>query len=173
MARMVSRSRPREGRGIGEILSEYIVFILMGVGIIAGAYWYFMVYQKSAGVALSHFLSAVNAGNVDSQYALISASSKADYKNKYTYDDKCPFAHGFSARLQNFSIDKLTESGDKADVDVTTTVRKTGQELVQTGSDNFKDHYILRKEADGWKVDLHSSWDTINTKGAASRFQAF
>src|SRR5579871_6183193 len=115
MARMVSgRPRHREGRGLGEILSESAIFIMMGIGLVLGAYWYFMIYLKSPQVALQGFISALNSGNADAQYSYLADSTKKmpEVGSKENYSDKSPLAHGLAARVTSFSIKNQTQSGD-------------------------------------------------------------
>ena len=158
MARAVSRQRRKEGRGIGEILSEYFVYIVAFIGLILLANWYFRVYLRSPQTALLSFLGAVKSGSVDKQYDLIADSTKrAGFPTQEAYDRKSPLAHGLSGRLAEYQITNLKESADKATADVTMTVRKTGQELYQAGTDQFKDIYLLQKESSGWKVALEQS----------------
>lgn len=158
MSRMVSgRPKQREGRGLGETLSESFIFILMGVGLVAGAYWYFMIYQKSPQVALQGYLGALNSGNIEAQFNKLSENTKSKFKSKDDYDNKVPIAHGLAARIANFSIKNGVLSGDKWEGDVTMNVRQKTENLLATGSDSFNDHYVLVKEATGWKVDLVAS----------------
>jgi hypothetical protein len=157
MARTIRPARRREGRGIGEILSEYFIYIVALIGIILLARWYFMVHLKSPQTALLGFLGAVKSGNVDKQYDLVAASTKRIWPTKRDYDRQCPLAHGLSGRLAEYTITKMTDSGDKAEADVTLSVRKEGQELYQAGADKFKDKYVLARESGEWKVALDAS----------------
>ena len=166
MARTIRPIRRREGRGIGEIMSEYFIYVVAVIGLLFLARWYFFVYLKSPQTALLSFLGAVKSGNVDTQYDLISAGSKQSWPSQRDYDSKCPLAHGLSGRLAEYTITKLTDSGEKAEADVTLSIRKTGEELYQAGTDKFKDHYILQKESGAWKVALNAS--TVNSAQAAS-----
>lgn len=168
MARMVSRKPTKEGKGIGEVISESIVYIVVLAALAFAGRWYFFVYRASPGFALQQFLGAVNAGNYKGQYTLLSIDNKTTYPSAGSYSDKSPLAHGLSARIQNYSIDKVAESGDKADADVTLNVRKTTDSLLTTESEKFTDHYVLRKETDGWKVSLKDS--KITMMGSASRY---
>ena len=165
MARTVRPVRRREGRGIGEIMSEYFIYVVAVIGLLFLARWYFFIHLRSPQTALLSFLSAVKSGKVDAQYDLISASSKQTWPTEREYDRKCPLAHGLSGSLSEFTITKLTDSGEKAEADVTLSVRKQGQELYQAGADNFKDHYVLMKEGGSWKVALNAS--TVNSVSAA------
>ena len=165
MARTMRPVRRREGRGIGEIMSEYFIYVVAFIGLLLVARWYFFVHLRSPQTALLSFLGAVKSGNVDRQYDLISASARQSWPTKKAYDDKCPLAHGLSGRLAEYTIDKLTDSGQRAEADVTLAVRKTGQELYQAGSDKYKDHYVLLKENGSWKVALDAS--TVASAGAA------
>ncbi len=59
--------------------------------------------------------------------------------------------------MSGSSITKLTDLGNKAEADVALTVRKSGESLIQASSDSYTDHYVLRREVEGWKVDLGAS----------------
>src|SRR3954449_11238083 len=99
MARtMNARPRRKEGRGLGETLSESLIFILMAVGLIAAGYWYFAIYKKSPQVALQNFLGYVNSGSPEGQYSFLADSSKKYFGTEKDYQDKYPLAYGLSAR---------------------------------------------------------------------------
>lgn len=166
MARTVRPVRRREGRGIGEIMSEYFIYVVIIIGLLLLARWYFFVHLRSPQTALLGFLGAVKSGNVDKQYDLITAASKQGWPTKQDYDRKCPLAHGLSGRLAEYTITKLTDSDTKAEADVTLSIRKQGEELYQAGTDKYKDHYVLLKEGGEWKIALNSS--TVNSIQAAS-----
>ena len=166
MARVVGRARRREGRGIGEFLAESFIYIVIAAVVAFAGYRYFFVYQRSPQAALLNYLGNAKAGKVDAQYALLTQNTKSQFKSKDDYDDKWPLAHGLSGRMIDYKVEKLTEMGDKAEADVTISIRKPGQELYQTGADNASDHYVLRKDAEGWKVDLVAS--NIKSKNFAS-----
>jgi hypothetical protein len=157
MARVVGRARQREGRGIGERLAESVVYIIIIAIVAVAAHRYFFVYLKSPSAALLKYLGAAKAGDVNTQYSLITDSSKARFKNKDEYDDRFPLAHGLQGRMIDYKIEKMTELAEKAEADVTISIRKSGQELYQAGSDNTKDHYVLRKDSSGWKLALDAS----------------
>ena len=169
MARSVRPVRRREGRGIGEILSEYFIYIVALVGLVLLANWYFRIHLKSPQTALLSFLGAVKSGNVDRQFDLISSSTKAQFPTKRDYDRKNPMAHGLSGRLAEYTVTKMTDTGDKAEADVTLSIRKEGQELYQAGADAFKDNYVLKKEGGEWKIALDAS--TLQSVNAASQFR--
>lgn len=153
MARTVSsRPRYREGRGLGEILSESLIFILMAVGLVAAGYWYFMVYRKSPQVALQNYLGAVNSGNTEAQYTYLSETSKKLIGSKDHYSDKFPLAYGMAARITNYSFSNATLSVDSWTADVNMNVRKKTSDLLNTATDSYTDKYVLRKESDGWKI---------------------
>jgi len=149
---MAGAPRRREGTGLGERLSESFIFILIGIGLVAGGYWYFMVYKKSPQVALQNYLGAVNSGNPEAQYAYLAESSKSKFGSKDSYSDKWPFAFGLSARIATFSFKNAVLSGDKWTTDVDMSIRKKTAELLNTATDNYTDHYELHKESDGWKI---------------------
>ncbi len=171
MARSVRPVRRREGRGIGEILSEYFIYVVAFVGLVLLARWYFFVHLKTPNTALLSFLGAVKSGNVDKQYELISASTKRLWPTKRDYDRKCPIAHGLSGTLADYTITKMTDSGEKAEADVSLSIRKEGQELYQAGANQFKDHYILTKEGGAWKIALDAS--TMQSASAATERRGF
>lgn len=163
MARMVSRTQRKEGTGIGERMAESAVFIAVLIVIAFAARWYFFVYQKSPQVAIQNFFGAVNSGNVDTQYNMLTSEAKSAIGSKSDYDDKFPLAHGFSARMTNVTVTKMTEAGDTADADLSMTIRKNvgdqsgavpGSSLTSAGTDNFTEHLTLKKESDGWKIAL-------------------
>src|SRR5687768_8695751 len=171
MARSVRPVRRREGRGIGEIMSEYFIYVVVFIGLILLARWYFFVHLKAPQTALLSFLGAVKSGNVDRQYDLVSSSTKRIWPTQRDYDRKCPISHGLSGTLADYTITKMTDSGEKAEADVTLSIRKAGQELYQAGADQFKDHYILFKEGGAWKVALDAS--TIRSAAAATERRSF
>jgi hypothetical protein len=178
MARMVSRTRQQEGRGIGERMAESAVFIVIAVVIAFAARWYFFVYQKSPQVAVQSFFGAVNSGNVDTQYNLLTSDAKAAIGSKNDYDDKFPLAHGFSARMANVTVTKMTEAGDTADADLSLAIRKNvgdqsstapGSSLTSAGTDSFTEHLSLKKESDGWKIALDKA--KLSFLGTARTFR--
>ena len=171
MARSVRPVRRREGRGIGEILSEYFIYIVAFIGLVLLARWYFVVHLRAPSTALLSFLGAVKSGNVDRQFDLIAASTKRMWPTQRDYDRKCPIAHGLSGTLADYTITKMTDTGNKAEADVTLTIRKEGQELYQAGLSQFKDHYILLKEGGAWKIALDAS--TMQSASAATERRGF
>ena len=171
MARMVSRKTTKEGRGIGEFISESIVWILIVAGLIGAAWWYFMIYRKSPGFVLQSFMGAMNSGNYKAQYDLLSSNTKTAHRSARAYETRWKMARGLSARIQNYTIDKMTESGAKAEADLSVSVRKSTESLLSAESEKFTDHYVLKKEADGWKVDLANS--KINVEQTASTYQSY
>src|SRR5439155_14633479 len=127
-------------------------FILIGAALIAAGYWYFVIHMRSPETALSKYIGAINSGNVDAQYDLLATSTKNRYyPSKEAYDDKWPLSHGLSARVASTSILKKTETGDKFEADVIMTVRKETSDLLATGTESLTDHYVLKKQPDGWK----------------------
>jgi hypothetical protein len=163
---MSARPRRREGRGLGEMLSESLIFVLMAVGLVAAGYWYFAIYRKSPQVALQNFLGYVNAGNPAGQYSYLADSSKKFFGSEDAYKNKYPLAYGLSARLASFSFKNEKLDGDAWQTDVVMNVRKKTAELLNTASDTYTDHYVLRKEPDGWKIVLEKSKiDQSKTEG--------
>jgi hypothetical protein len=163
MARIVGRSRPRSGRGIGERMSEIVVWVIILAGLVYGVRYYFFVYRKSPGPALQGFISAVNAGRPESQYEMLASSTRQMFGSLRNYEKEWNQAHGFAARIANYVIMDLKQSGDTAQAEVQVTVRKetSGRanpgELLNVGTDQFTDHYTLTRESDGWKVVLEKS----------------
>ena len=157
MSRVVARARHREGRGIGEILAESFIYIVIAAILAFAGHRYFLVYLKSPTAALLKYLGASKSGDVNTQYALLTESAKSRFRSKDEYDDKFPLAHGLTGRVIDYKIDKITETGDKAEADVTISIRKGGQELYQASADTTSDHYVLKKDADGWKLALDAS----------------
>lgn len=155
--RMAGRPRRREGRGLGETLSESFIFILMAVGLVAAGYWYFSVYRKSPQVALQGFLGYVNSGNPEGQYSYLSDSSKKLFTSKDNYSEKYPLAYGLSARLSSYSFRNEKLSDDIWKADVIMNIRKKTSELLNTASDTYTDHYVLHKESEGWKILIEKS----------------
>src|SRR5436190_2347581 len=125
MARSIRPTRRKEGRGIGEILSEYFIYIVAVIGLLLLARWYFFVHLRSPDTALLSFLGAVKSGNVDRQFELIAASSKQAWPTRKEYEKQCPLAHGLSSRLAEYTIEKMTDTGQRAEADVTLSVRKS------------------------------------------------
>jgi hypothetical protein len=157
MGRTLSRSRPRQGKGVGEFISESIIYIIVIAAVVVAGRWYFFVYQRSPSAALLRFLGASKAGDVKTQYDMISSAAKQAVGSQDKYDDNYPLAHGLGGHIQDYKIEKLTEAGESAEADVTMTVRKAGQEIYQAGADNFNDHFVLKKENDAWKIALEAS----------------
>jgi hypothetical protein len=167
MARIVRRRRLRDGTSLGEQIVERLVITLLLAALAYGAYWYFTEYRRSPQVALGAFLGAVKAGNVERQYSLLAESTKRVFPTRATYDQQSPLAHGLTARIQSFTIGKPKESPNRWEADVTLSIRKTGQALYQAGSDQFTDHYVLKREADEWKVVLEEC--RLNSLQVASK----
>lgn len=167
MARIVRRQRLRDGTGLGEQIVERLVIALILAAIVYGAYWYFAVYRRSPQAALGAFLGAVKAGNVDNQYALLAESTKRAFPSRAAYDKQSPLAYGLTARIQSFTIGKPRQSPDRWEADVTLSIRKTGQALYQAGADRFTDHYVLKREPDGWKIALEEC--RLNSLQVASK----
>lgn len=158
MSRMMGRPRRiREGRGIGEILSEGLVYILIVGALIGGGVWYKVVYLATPGVALSGYLTAVNKGDIKSQYWYLSASTKKLTGDIDQYESQFKMSHGLVARVPSFAVTELKVSGDQAELEARLDVRRTGQELYQATADSFTDRYLLRRETEGWKVVLEKS----------------
>ncbi len=168
MARMVRPTRVREGRSLGERSSEIIVFIVIAAGIVWAARWYFVVYKNSPTVALMNYVGAVKAGDVDTQYTMLSESTKKTYTDKDTYVDKWKMAQGLQGRLVDYTITKITEKDGVAEADVSVGIRKPSQEILQVSGSTVTDHYTLVKDPSGWRVALDKCANTIKTKEFAN-----
>ncbi len=167
MSRMVSPTRRREGKGLGERLAELSVFAAALVGIFLFGRWYFVIYRNSPTVALMDFMGALKAGNVEGQYKKVASDTKKNFfPDMDTYRDKFKMAQGLTGRMSDYRIDKITETGNKAEADVTVPIRKSGQELYQAANTDYHDHYVMTKESDGWKVVLDKS--DIKSQAGAS-----
>jgi len=164
MARIVGRKRIREGRGIGERLTEIVVYIVLIAGAVYGVRWYFFDHLRSPKVALGRYLGLVKSADAKAQYEMLSASSKRFFPSSRTYAQKWGPARGFAGRLADWEIESVIEKNDRAEIKATLHVRKSGQELYQAASDPYTDHYVLTKEKDGWKIAL----DESDLKSAAS-----
>lgn len=172
MARTFSRPRRREGIGIGERLSESMAFILIGAALIAGGYWYFVIHMRSPENTINRYINAMNSGNVEAQYDLLATSTKNRfYPSKEAYDDKWPLSHGLSARVANNTIIKKSETPDRFDADVAMTLRKETSDLLATGTDSVTDHYVLKKQPDGWKIVLEAS--SIKSQSFANKKSSY
>lgn len=163
MARIVGRQRIREGRSLGERLSEVVVYILIIGALVWGVRWYFVVYLHSPKVVLGKYLGYVKAGDVKAQYPLLAASTKALFPSEKDYNDKWPPSHDLAGRLAAWEIKTVRESGDTAEITCVLRIRRPGQELYQAASDPYNDRYTLVKESDGWKVALEkSAMESVN-----------
>ena len=160
MARVVGRSRVQEGTGSGMKLSETAIFIAIGIALVLGARWYFVVYRNSPGVALGEFIGGIKAGSVEKQYALIDDADKQKWPSQKDYD-KVPLAHGYTERISSVSL--APEVKDQKDPDNVVTIEATlgvrgqaGKDLLDNGeAKTVTDKYVMRKDKDGhWKVWL-------------------
>ena len=52
MSRMVSRPRSTGGKGIGDRLAEFVIYIVVIAGVGLAARWYFVIYRNSPTAAL-------------------------------------------------------------------------------------------------------------------------
>jgi hypothetical protein len=149
----------KEGRGIGTLISESLIFILLGAALLGAGYWYFFINMRSPEYAMGRFLGSVNSGNNETQYRMLAESTrKRFYPTEQAYDKEFPLAHGLAARVARTDIVTLKSAPDRWEGEVRIVVRKTGEEsLLQAGTEEYKDRYVLRREADGWKVVLEES----------------
>jgi hypothetical protein len=163
------RRRQRESAGFGQFFSDSFISILIGCGLVAAAFWYFTIYIKSPQVALQHYLRAVNSGNTDVQWLNLSAGSKKFFGDQSTYSAKYPMAYGLSARLADFSFGIATDSGDTWEVDATLKVRQVTTLMLSAETESFTNHYVLKKETDGWKIDLRNPKTKVDLSKAVDR----
>jgi len=171
MSRSLSRRKFSEGRGFGERLSEYLVYILAVAAIAYGVNWYLKVYLPSPSNVLSKYLAAVNDGRPENQYPLLSSSTVRFFKSADDFGKRWPTAIGLAAKIPDFTISNMTVNGDKAEADVTLVIRRGGQELYQASTDKYKDHYLLVHEGDAWKIALDQSQDKLESLKAARTFK--
>lgn len=170
MARVVGRSRVREGIPTGQKLSEMLIIAGIGLAILAGIRYYFVVYRNSAGFALGEYFGAIKSGDVDKQYALIDAKDKQQYfPTKESYEKDAKQARGYTTRITNVQMIETPPDPKKPDIaviDATVSVRAAagGKELYQTGeTKDYSNHMYMRKDADGkWKVWLSKSIDKMD-----------
>lgn len=166
--RPVARRRGySEGPGLGERLSEIVVFILIACALVYAGRWYFLVYRQSPGVALTNYLHAVKAGNVDTQYGMLSASTIKYFPTQDKYESQFPASRQLAGRLAKWEVLTTETKGDVTVIKALVAVRKSGQELYQASAETFNDTYILRKENGQWKLALDAS--TVHWTKSASR----
>jgi|DewCreStandDraft_4_1066084.scaffolds.fasta_scaffold40736_2 hypothetical protein len=162
-----ARPRYREGRGIGERLAEIVVYVVVVAALIAGARWYFVVYRNSPSPLLSRYIGAVNAGNVEEQFRLLSEETRQRFGSLSRYENQWKPARNLTGRISNFVILSMKEDGPKAEATVRLKIRDAGQELYIATTKTYTDQYVLRKEGDGWRVALHESWDRLESRKPA------
>ncbi len=171
MSRTFRRRTVREGRGLGDYLSESFVYVVAVVLLFVAGKWYFVTYRHSPSPVLSQYVAAIKSGDVEAQYRMLAATTKSRaFPTQSAYQQGFPPAQGLTGRIADFTITKMTEdpSGDRAVAEVTLAIRDAGQKLYQAGSNSFKDVYVLRKESGEWRVALEESWDRLNSRRAAS-----
>lgn len=165
MSRMVARRQIREGRSLGERLTELVVWIVIVGALIWGARWYFVVYRNSPKVALNAFLGHVKAGDAKAQYEMLSAQNKAFFGSVGRFETNWPASRDLAGRVASWQIKDAKEEGDKAIVDVIVHIRRPGQALYEAASDPYNDRWVLVREAEGWKIALDQS--QLQSAGAA------
>ncbi len=163
------RRRQREGAGFGKFFSDSFLTILIGCGLVAAAFWYFTIYLKSPQVALQHYLRAVNSGNAGVQWLNLSEGSKRFFGSQSAYSAKYPMAYGLSARLADFSFGIATDNGNTWEVDATLKVRKATNFMLSAETESVTNHYVLKKETDGWKIDLGNPKTKVDLSKAVDR----
>ncbi len=163
MARIL-RYRPKtdkDGMRVGG--AEGIVFVVIVLGLIFGVRYYFTVYVKSAGYALSAFVGAVKAGNPEIQYGMLVADEQGNIGSVKNYEKQVPLGRGYATRIENFSItEEKPNPQDPSEVTLKASVTlrgaATGKQLYQSSSQSVTDSYVLRKDAKGeWKISLAKS----------------
>lgn len=169
MGRIVGRRRIREGRGLGERLTEIVVYIVLIAGAVYGVRWYFTDYLRSPKIALGRYLGHVKAGDVKAQYEMLAESSKQYFPSVSAYESKWEPARGFTGRLANWQVEPISEKGNRAEVKAILNVRKSGQALYQAASDPYTDTYVLINEKGEWKVALDQSKLTSTAAAKATR----
>lgn len=157
MARIVGRQRIREGRSLGERLSEIVVYVLIVAGLVWAARWYFVVYRHSPSVVLGRYLGLVKAGDAQAQFAMLSDRSKAYFGSAKQYEEKWPHGNDLAGRVAGWEMGTVKESGDRAEIPVVLRVRPLGQALYQAASEPYNDVYVLVREAGEWKIALEQS----------------
>lgn len=166
--RPVARRRGySDGPGLGERLSEVVVFILIACALVYAGRWYFMVYRQSPGVALNNYLHAVKAGNVESQYSMLAAKTVKYFPSQDKYESQFPASRELAGRLAKWEVLTTTTKGDTTEIKALVAVRKSGQELYQASAETFNDTYILRKENGQWRIALDAStvhWAKLATR---------
>ncbi|MEP6757198.1 MAG: hypothetical protein ABJA67_16960 [Chthonomonadales bacterium] len=170
MSRMVGSTRRRQSNGLGERFSEIIIFIAIGIGLLFAGRWYFVVYKHSPSVALVNYVAAIKSGDTEAQYGLLSIKTKKIYPDKDSYTSKWKVAEKLAGKMGDFNVSNMVENGDKAEADVSLGVRKDSTSLISVSADSFTDHYILRKENDGWKIALDECYDKIKSRAAAEKY---
>ena len=156
MARVMGRSRAVERNGMRIQPAELLVMIVVAIAIAYAARWYFVTRKQTPAYALGEFLGAVKAGKVGEQYELLDPSDKKLVPTKKAYDAAMPLARGYTARIADFEMKEPIvdpKNPSVVRIPVKLSVRKSGQELYQSGSDAIDDEFTLRKGKDGkWKV---------------------
>jgi hypothetical protein len=143
-------------------LSETAIFIAIGIALVIGLRWYFVVYRNSAGVALGDFIGGIKAGSVERQYALIDDADKQQWPSAKDYD-KEPLARGYTERISSVSLApevKDLKDPDVVTIEATLGVRgAAGKDLLDNGeAKTVVDKYTLRKDKEGhWKIWLTKS----------------
>jgi ketosteroid isomerase-like protein len=174
MARIVGRTRQREGVGLGMKMSETIIMILVVVALLAGVRYYFVVYRASPGFALGEYLGAVKAGKVDAQYAMLDTEDiKNFFPTQSAYEKGAKQSRGYTSRITNVTISEpkpMPKNPKIVTMEATVSMRglSTGQALYQTGdTKDYKNTFTLRQDAKGtWKVWLSRSVDKMEMLSA-------
>ncbi len=163
------RSPFQERRPHGEKYVEYAVFVALAIAAFFIGKWYFVVYKHSPSVALVAYVAAIKSGDTDEQYKMLDAKTRTFYTDKSTYVQKWPMSANLAGKMGDFTVSNMTESGDKAEADVAVSVRKGGDGLLNISSDTYSDHYILKKESDGWKIALSDCYNKIKSQQAGQQ----
>jgi|SRR5579872_1475021 len=166
MARIMSRSRPVVEGSTGIKFSEIIVVAFAIAAIVLGVRAY-LDYRKGPTFALSQFVAAVKAGNVENQYKLIDEMDKKNhFPTRHDYARLETISHGYTERIENttYGPEQKSADGTKATISMTNTIRasSTGKQLYENGQkETYTDKVVMRKDSDGnWRVLLSASVDS-------------
>jgi hypothetical protein len=166
MARIMTKGRPVIEGSTGIKFSEIIVVAFAIAGVVIGVRAY-LDYRHGPTFALSQYMGAVKAGNVENQYALIDETDKkSHFPTRRDYARLETIAHGYTERIENtsFGAGRKNSDGTRVTIPMTNTIRATsaGKQLYQNGAtQSYSDNIVMRKDSDGnWRVLLSASVDS-------------
>src|SRR3954468_14598914 len=99
MARIMARSKPVIEGSTGIKFTEIIVVAMAIAGIVYGVKVY-LEYRRGPTFALSEYMGAVKAGNLQNQYNMIDENDKKTFVRPATYE-KSTLGHGYTERIEN------------------------------------------------------------------------